>query len=55
MPGLALGTGLADTHDRNDAGAARGFRLRPHHRIGLAVVSPPLGMTDDDCHWRRRL
>ncbi len=49
-PRLPLGAILADTHDRDDAGAARGFGLGLHLRIGLAVVSPPLGMTDNDGH-----
>ena len=50
MPGLALGTRFANTHDRYNAGATRGLRLCTHRRVGLAMKSPAFGMADNDCH-----
>ena len=51
LAGIALRLRLADADDRGQPGAAGGFRLGAHHRVGLAVVGAPLGMADDD---RRR-
>ena len=45
---LALGPGLADADDGDDAGAPCGFRLGAHDGVGLAVVGAALGVADDD-------
>ena len=60
--GLAFGARLPDANDREQAGALRRQRLGAHGGIGLAVIAPAFGMTDDDRggpgileHFRRNI
>ena len=48
--GVALGLGLADADDGEEAGAPGGGGLGGDERVGLAVVGAALGVADDDRH-----
>ena len=53
LAGLALGAGLADADDRDEAGAPGGLRLGAHLGVGFLVQGAALGMADDHGAWRR--
>jgi hypothetical protein len=48
ISGIALSTCLADADDGEKPGAPRCKRLGAHLRVGLMMILPPLGVTDDN-------